>query len=198
MALNDTLELIVIGSTGAGAELINRHTYIQVAGSGDDAGVNLIDAWVADAMPAYQDVIADTVSILGFRVRNLTQPTFGTDYTLPTPEQGVITGEVLPPQNAAVISWRTGLIGRRYRGRTFVWPTGENQQNEGQWSNAYVTALTDFGNAALTIDNGAYTYQRCVYSSESETPGVVSTIITSVVVDQFVRGQRRRQVGVGS
>lgn len=198
MALNDVLELAVIGSTAAGGELVNVYHYIQTTGVGDNPGVNLIDGWVANVSGDYADIIAPTVSITGFRVRNKTQPTFGTDYTLPSPILGTLTGHALPPQTAAVISWRTGLIGRRFRGRTYVWPATEDVQNEGQWGVGYVSALTAFGSSALTFTQAGFGYTLCVYSENSETPGVIATVVQSVVVDQYARSQRRRQVGVGS
>jgi hypothetical protein len=202
MAIGDVYRLAVVGIGSAGQELINVYHYEKTAGGDDDAGVLLIDAWVANLSVDYAGLISNLCAIIGFEVRNLDQPEFGTDYTLPEAVQGSQPGEMLPPQTSAVISWRTGFIGRRRRGRTYVWPAGEANQNAGQWNGPYLTLLAAFGAEAIDIsDAGLNVWRMVIYSKPVDPPGVPPILVTpvsSVVIPTFTATQRRRRVGVGS
>jgi hypothetical protein len=202
MALEDVYRVAVVGIGSAGQELINVYHYRKSAGSADNSGVLLIDAWTSNLGPDYAALISELCAIIGFEVRNLNQPEFGTDYTLPEAIQGTQEGEMLPPQTSAVISWRTGFIGRRRRGRTYVWPAGEANQNAGQWNGPYLTLLAAFGAAATTISSGTDVWELVIYSAPDTdpppSPPVLVTPVTSAVIPTFTASQRRRRVGVGS
>lgn len=60
---------------------------------------------------------------------------------------GTLTGgetgsEILPPQSSLVITLGSGQVGRRHRGRIYLWGMGEAQQNAGIWTAACLTNLT--------------------------------------------------------
>lgn len=198
MAVGDVFRFAVIGNNQGIDELVNVHHYVQTSAGGDDEGVDLIDAWVANVMPSFLDTFSELCSLVGFQVRNINQPEFGTDYSLPASENGTLTGEMVPPQVAPVISWRTGLIGRRRRGRSFGWPINEGSQNAGQMSLTLQALLTEYANDALAFAGGA-AYEKVIYSNiEGATPPVLVTTVNSVVVDVILGSQRRRKPGVGS
>lgn len=198
MAQNDIFRLSVVGAGASSQELINVHYYRQLTAAGDDDGVLLIDNFHALVAPAMMACISEAIVLTGYEVRNITQPEFGQDYSLPSAVAGDITGESLPPSSSAIVSWRSGLIGRRRRGRTYMWPTGESQQNAGQIGGAYQTLLTSFGNGAILFGT-TNQYEKVIYSDiPGGSPDVLVSIVTGVVVPIFLASQRRRRPGTGS
>lgn len=198
MAINDIYRLSVEGISVAGTELVNVHYYRQVGSPGGDDGMQLALDWYSTVGAAYMAACSAGVAMVGFKARNLTQPQFGVDYALPAPLNGSITGDSLPPQDTAVIRWTTGLIGKRRRGRTYMWPTGESQQSAGQLIPAHLTLLSVIA-TVLPNPAGVGSWQKVIYSPP--TPTDATTIVTDVTggnADVYIRGQRRRQVGVGS
>lgn len=202
MALNDVYRMALVGVGSAGQQLVNVHHYQQVAGTGSDEGLQLIDAWVAQASASWADCVGVDNLMTQIQIRNITQPEKGMDYSLPTPIPGEMTGEGLPPQTAGIISWRTGLIGRRRRGRTFMFPAGESAQNNGQWNSGHLSNLNDYGLIMLELDSAGTSYQMVIYSAPDTTPppspAVLVTPVTGVVIPIYTASQRRRRVGVGS
>lgn len=108
---------------------------------------------------------------------------------------GALSGDPLPEQCAAVVSWRTGLIGRRRRGRSYVWAASETMQLAGRWTAPYITTLTTFANTFITPFTTAFeTYRLGVYSYV----GVHFSTAVAYKIDPIVRSQRRRVEGVGA
>lgn len=198
MAIADIYRLAVIGRTGTGALLVNTLHYVQQAGVGDNPGVNLVDAYIADAAPLYADILSDQCFIEAIQVRNVTDGISGTDYTLPVPLVGVLTGDMMPPQDSAILQFKTPFFGRRFRGRNYLFPTVEAMQNAGQWTGAYPADAIAYGNALLTIASAGYTYTLAVHSDNSGEPGVITSQVTQVGLNSYVRGHRSRQIGVGA
>lgn len=196
MALNDIFRLAVVGQGPQGQELVNVHYYRQNTTDPNNDGTPLGFGWVAQVAPLYALCISNTTSILRLQIRNVTQPTFGIDYTTGLPIAGLLAGEALPPQTAFIVSWRTGLIGRSRRGRTFVWPPNEASQASGQLSGGYLAALNNFATQSLTVTGagGAPVYLKVVFS-EVLTQAFT---INSFTVPQFSGSQRRRRTGSGS
>ena len=198
MAVGDVWRLAVIGSNQGIDELVNVHHYLQTTVGGDDFGVDLIDAWHASCGLEYVTVFSDLCLLVGYQVRNLTQPEFGTDYSLPTAINGERTGQMLPPSIAPVVSWRTGLIGRRRRGRTYTWPGSEDDQNAGQMSLTWQGLLSAWAATALNISGDA-NYNKVIFSSDEDyDPPTLVTPVQGFVIDALLGSQRRRRPGVGS
>lgn len=198
MAIGDVYRLAVIGSNQGIDELVNVHHYLQTTTGGDDFGVDLIDAWHADSGLTYVNCFSDQCLLVGYQVRNLTQPEFGTDYSLPASEPGTRIGHMLPPSNAPVVSWRTGLIGRRRRGRTYTWPGSEDDQNAGQMSATWQGLLSAWAATALLV-TGTATYSKVIYSPDPDGVGpALVTPVQGAVIDLLLGSQRRRRPGVGS
>lgn len=128
----------------------------------------------------------------------------GFDFTVSPSKQGSKTNDVLPPQDAAVITWRTGLAGRSYRGRSYVPYQNEGEQNAGVLAGGALTSLTTAAQAILTQygPTGVSTHWRaCVLSRRLNgaiRPVPVGTNIVGFVVRSTIRSQRRRQLGRGS
>ena len=129
-------------------------------------------------------------------------------FTQPFP--GLITGDCLPGQNAVVVSLRTGIKGRRRHGRFYLPGISESNHSNGRVTGTQLTAITALADGML----GAYgptgsqaNYRLVVYSPPSPPfvpkpppPSHTDTLVTPItnaLVDQIVRSQRRRNIGVG-
>lgn len=114
-----------------------------------------------------------------------------------------ITGDDLPPQSSLVVTWRTTLKGRSYRGRTYLPGWKESQQASGTWAANATTAASDWADEMMRLyDGGAVNpnYQLSVVSRylngvKRLTP--VATAIVSRSTRSVVYTQRRRTIGVG-
>jgi hypothetical protein len=132
MAVGDLYRLAIVGVGQQTQELVNVHYYEARTSDPDDKGTGLIDAWAATVSAAMAACISDQILIVRLEARNVDQPTQGQDYSLSPAIAGDLVGETLPPIVSARIRWTTGLIGRRTRGATSMWPTTEGSQNAGQ------------------------------------------------------------------
>jgi hypothetical protein len=208
MSAGSVYKLTVIGRTPLQDQLVNTFHYKAVAGTilekqTDDLIAAFYNGGTGSPFAEYLDCFANTIGVDRIEARELTGDAleFGELDITETGTGG--SGDVLPPQCSAVISWRTGNIGRSFRGRTYMFPTLEGNQNNGQWGGTYQGVLSAFADAALTIGDGILTdaYQLVVWSRFSEgqlreTP--LATVVTTSHVPIFVHTQRRRVHGVGS
>lgn len=198
MALNDVFKLTLEGLGPQGQQIINTLYYRQTTTTGADEGTQLIDGWYAACSAALIAMLSNTCSFTEMHTRNLTQPLYGLDYTLSPALAGTITGECLPPSVAGVLQFSTGFIGKRARGRNYTWPTGESQQNQGQWVVGFQGLATAYGNALTTVTNGGASYRHVTYSPAPEGGTELVLLVQDVALDPITRTQRRRTPGVGS
>lgn len=132
----------------------------------------------------------------------------GIVYSAAAPPTGLQTlgagGELLPPQSAQVLTWRTALAGRSYRGRTYLSGYGTLEQVGGVWTAGHMTSINGQATAFLARYNaatGVYAHWGlCVISRQLNgvvrvTP--VGTDVTAYQARSTVYTQRRREVGVG-
>lgn len=126
----------------------------------------------------------------------------------------------LPAQCAQVTTLRTAQVGRSRRGRIFAFGFSEFEQDAGVWTPALMTAISaawttflgEYGSSSPTDPN----FQLGIWSNRIATgctPNASGTLVpgastpspetafapvTSTVVRNIVRTQRRRVAGVGS
>lgn len=112
--------------------------------------------------------------------------------------------ELLPPQCAMVITWKSDVAGRAYRGRTYDAGLLEEDQVAGVWQSGVITnretfvtqMLAVFGNGGTDANWQFGTISRVLNGVERPTP--IWTATTSGVVRPTVYNQTRRTVGRGS
>jgi len=142
----------------------------------------------------YVAMLADSYTATNLSLRGVTNPTQGFDLALSDP--GTQTGDRLPTQTAGVITWRTGLIGRSYRGRSYIGPMVETVSNGGYISSPQLAVMDTFADAAKTIIEalpGTGVLQLGVYSRKLSQ----FTAVTAHESQQIMGTQRRRRPGVG-
>lgn len=115
------------------------------------------------------------------------------DYTPSTPISGLATGSPDPASATLATSWRTGLAGRKYRGRFYTvgMLEGHSQDND-TVTGAYVVAA---GTAASTLIANlvAAGFSLMIFHRIDNT----FTQVVSTVVENLVDSQRRRLAGRG-
>lgn len=115
------------------------------------------------------------------------------DYSISPPNCGQVSGTVLPGSVTATQSWRTGLAGKKFRGRTYV--------------PGFVEAAVgddDRLNSATVLSMANAAFQLLSALAARDTPLVIfhraTNLVTGVltfIVENIVDNQRRRLPGRG-
>lgn len=199
MAINSIYKVAIVARGPNGDHYVNTLYYRAVSGTIFDAQAqDLAEAMAAsDAMQIYYPAICTNgLKLEHIEVRGITDETEGYDLSFDPEPIGAVTGEMLPPSVAGVITFTTGKVGRRYRGRNYLFPTGESQQSGGFWTASYPEGMANYADALKFIGDGvSYAqYRQCVWSRTY----LVATDVTDKVVRIDTKTQRRRRPGAGS
>lgn len=123
----------------------------------------------------------------------------GHDQPVIPPIAGSILGNSAPSNATLTLSWRTGLAGRRFRGRTYI-PglVGSDISVDDKASSVLVNQLLVAGTQLITsqLVHGALT----VFHAPGDTPSTFDntfTDVTTAVVENLLDSQRRRLPGRG-
>lgn len=111
-------------------------------------------------------------------------------YSIPQPQPGIRTGTDLMPANVAlVISWRTGIAGRKYRGRTY-WYGGGDADAAGSLPNSGwgTSVATVAGLIGTFVNSGGVAVVLAVASRVLNA----STPVNAFVIDAVLDSQRKR------
>lgn len=116
------------------------------------------------------------------------------------PQAGSGTGQSLPSNCALVVSLRTALRGRSFRGRSYFFPLREQDVVENEVGTDLVTALlTAYGQLILDLVDEDYHLAVCSRFSggDPRAAGVLTPVQAVTVVDRTIDSQRRRLPGRG-
>jgi len=198
MALNDLFRIAVQGRGPQDQQLVNTLYYRQssLAVVGDELEV-LAQAYFDNAIDSglYPALVHANCSFIGLQVRGITNPETGFDLNFEEAIPGASTGDMLPPATSCVVTWNTGFIGRRNRGRNYLWPASESNQSQGVWGAGYLDAVQDYAEAIRNLDVLLVgSYQQVVYSRTFDA----FRDVISATPKPIVNGQERRKPGVGS
>lgn len=191
MALDDVYQCsVVFSSPLADGEIVNvlHYRLSDIVLSGSELGYasaiasELEELYRLSFMPG----VSNQFTMDRVNVFNLNQPTIEFSFV-----SGVVGGQALEslgPRNAIVVSKKTGLRGRSFRGRLYLLPPVEANQIGGSITAAYEAALQLFSDDAiiLTIPSGNQ-YNLNVYSPTLSTPPLL--IVSNDVVTMEVRSQ---------
>jgi len=197
MAIGDWFRLIVrLNDIGDLNTVINTLAFRQDTGLVlDTEGEDLVGAYRDIIEPAYLPLISSQLYIRKYTVRGITDPLYiyeSADLT----EQGTAVGEGLPPQDSCCVTLRTGVAGRRNRGRSYLAPTSEGGQTGGVLDPAYISAVNAIFSDMLPLGGGLEfaEWQLGVWSEVAAAGRAVLTVTPQPVMAT----QRRRRLGVGS
>jgi hypothetical protein len=197
MAINDILKIAVVGRDVQQSLLVCTFHYKATSATiFDTQSEDLAQAWSEDLTTLWSDTFASVCAIHALQVRNLTNPLEGFDFSYDPVVAGTESGEQLPAMNAPVITWTTANIGRRYRGRSFMWPIVETRQNGGQIDGTQIAKMNAFAEAALSIGDDVATsiYTLVVHSAKFS----LDTPVTGHISRGILNTQRRRRQNVGA
>lgn len=206
MAIGDLAELSVIYQ-GPYSEYVNTFGF-KALDSGSTFA-NLASAFqtalVKNTSGGLLFPISADVSVAELHVRDVVPGTAaGYDLAFSPVLGGDSGSHQLPPQAAVVLSWKTALAGRSYRGRTYMPGLTEGNQEKGDLSGAIITNFTTIITQMINVFgvSGTDPNWRFViisrWSNGVERNPPTSQDVTSGLVRPYVYNQRRRTIGVGS
>lgn len=123
----------------------------------------------------------------------------GFDFPVIPPIPGDLAAQSVPSNSTLTLSWRTGLAGRRFRGRTYVPAVSANDVSTVDTaSSVLVNSLLVAGTQLITsvLVHGALT----VFHAPGAVPSSFDntfTDVTTAVVENILDSQRRRLPGRG-
>lgn len=192
---NDLIRCASVWQVGA-EEQVNVH-YLTVTGIAAQTQEQIrqdIAEWFTDGYSTVVGLMWQSTDHLRIELFNVTdgnpEPTISAQALL----NGTNAGEILPPQVAAEVYFRTG-ISRRI-GRTFLPTFTEATITDASWVAATITGLQTFGNYCRDIHvltNGV-NLEKKIW----DRAALVARDVIEAVVPFDSRTQRRRRVGVGS
>lgn len=149
----------------------------------------LNDAVVAQLELLYLPIISSDFILTQIDIFNHNQPTFGATFPLGT--AGGSAGESVALRSAPVVSKRTELRGRSFRGRMFLMAPLEADQSNGVLTGTYRTEIDTFMATLLSVTDATtgLVFNANVWSETLLT----STQISSFLLRRTMGGQRKRQ-----
>jgi hypothetical protein len=210
MAVGDVFKVAASGDL-YGQLIVNVFHYQQQTGnsSGLSEVESLARAWNDQVFPDLLATVGESMQYGTIEARSFV-PAGGVlvGFDLPVTGVGELDDPTLPPTVAVVIRKRTGRLGRRYRGRNYFAGVAASDVASG----ALVTSggtPTRWGALATAIlasivwtATGSPTFIPVVAALDPSvvvTPvGVRATPVTTTFLDQILRSQRRREIGVGA
>jgi len=158
---------------------------------GDLAAINAVfaDWWANNYRHALKSVIVGD-SITATKL----DPSSPIQDTLSIAAAGdYVSSNPLPADVSAAVSWRTGLAGRKYRGRFFDFGVPQDATNlNDTMTGAYITNLTGVG-TSLLLKLATAGLKAVIFHRSDDT----ATTITGLVVDQLIDSMRNRLAGRG-
>jgi len=197
MAIGDWFRLIVrFNDTGDLNTVINTLAFRQNTSLiFDEEGEDLVEAYKAVIEPQYLPLVSSQLYLRKYTVRGITDPLYIYE-SADQSEQGSAGGEGLPPQCSCCTTLRTGIAGRRNRGRSYLAPTGEGATAGGVYISGYIDAVNAMFADMMPLVDGVLTatWELGVWSDLNSA----GRVVTSVTPQPVVATQRRRRLGVGS
>jgi hypothetical protein len=152
---------------------------------------NIMEAWTNNYRAVWpQNIFADMIQV---RVLDPTNP-LALDHALNPPLAGLQAGQPAPGNVTSTISWRTGLAGRKYRGRDYVPGYSDSGLTaDDRLGTAFVNLLAQIAQLYITDITGLGNMEPVIFHASSNT----FTPIISFVIDAILDSQRRRLPGRG-
>lgn len=149
---------------------------------------------------SYKQPVVDDVSLIQVQVRKYDPVApLAYDLNVSPPSPGAGTGEPLPGNVTSTVSWRTGLAGRRFRGRIYVPGYSEPSVDVNDLLSSVAVNL--LSSAAAALINSALTSGKLTIFHPPKDPPTpydnTTTDVLTAVVENIVDSQRRRLPGRG-
>lgn len=194
LVVDDTVRCSIIWALSGTEYAVNvLHYFVGGSVGIGQATADAFAAQVGADMVAsnLDDNVASTVTMARCTVRDLrmaNQP----EFSATDPQPGLEGAHILPLANSIVVTLRTALAGRRYRGRVYLPGFSENQNTAaGVIDPAAITAAEAFIQALTIITIEGNEWQLGVMTQATDPPEI-NPVISSGVRDNIWDIQRRR------
>jgi hypothetical protein len=151
MAVGDIYQMTITTQYVTGGVQMNNVFHFRQKG-GFLSAINLIGEWRVGCEAEHRACLSSQIHIIKYSARTLVP--FNSDFYEATFALAGTDGLTpLPPLVAAIITWRTGLAGRRKRGRSYIGGLDRNEHGgNGTLSPTYVsTRITPFANKVYSV-----------------------------------------------
>lgn len=188
---------IIVHATQEGSERITTHNIRTVPDISDPIEANTIaqEFW-ANVGTQYRAAVHNTVNFDFIEVRTLyPQPNnYQGIYFIPQPAPGTLGGEALPGNAAAGIRWKTGVRGRKHRGRNNIFGLPETHTTGSLINSALISLLVPLAASIMGFNGAAGITTDPVVASRV---GGFLTEVFAFTIDMFVDSQRTRLLNRG-
>lgn len=192
MAVNDIFRLHTVWiDTSTNLTMENSFVFKQTAGLIlDTEGEDLVEMYNNLLKPLHRQCIHTNYHLDHFRVVKL--PDDLTVYEASgNPDNAALTGDMMPPYVAGVITLRSATLGRRGRGRLFLGPVNEaSNTSSGHPGAAFTTAMANLVQGCMDAVDNIVAYAGWQYGVWSEADQAFR-----VVTNFIARENWGRQVG---
>lgn len=197
MAIGDIFKLAVVSSFGLGQACVNTFHYKQLTTFLGFSPVDILaEDWQAVVQPNYLGIMPTSMLLEQLQIRQVSGGELSLDFPVAVGGTGG-TGGTLPPMDCALISWRTGLIGRANRGRTYLTAPFESFQDAGTLTTGALDQYQTLADSMILIHDGITGliphFQLVIFhTNAADSPEVAQGLVRNLIATQ-----RRRRVGVG-
>jgi len=196
IATNDILRVSLEGTLPLGQQFVNVFHFKMLAdpAASDELTLQALIQEVEDNLvPSYLDWLSSACTLDRIVARTLENPPVGSED--PQNVAGNAGGTPHAHQLAALLVWKTGLLGRRYTGRTFLPPTQQSALANSSWVSGALTTAGTIGTQLVNFETDtAGDWQPVVWSETYNT----SQPITAYRLIRDARTMTRRTPGFGS
>lgn len=193
MASGDLFHLAIIGRMGLNQLFVNNLHYIEQTTPSGNAAKSLVDGFVDLALTPYSQLLPADYNIDTVRVIQITGAgTAAWEQNVNLP--GELTGDPLPPQDAPILRFKTGLTGRNQQGRIYIPAPNEAMQASGVVSVTFRGAMENVGAAMLNITDtpSGGEFGLVIFHRLTSTADLVTTAIAGVDIGTQRRRKARR------
>ena len=163
---------------------------------GNLLSADVIQAWVDTVITAYSNLIATNITLDTIDVVQVNNPVFGAINNIALAGVLALGGaDLCSVRSSPVVSLRTGLRGRSFRGRSFFMTIPEVHNVGGVISAAFNVNMLAYMNGVLVITSipSGNTYSLTVFSPTLSVPPVfVDNTVLSFIQNPKLGSQRKR------
>lgn len=161
----------------------------------DTPSNDLAEAWLEEVWPTYKAFLSARIVLQVIEVRPVDPA--GDFWDESVGENGTGgSGDIVPLTSAPLVTWRTGLIGRTNRGRVYLPPPPEANQDGGSLTSGYKTAIQDWAALNFHIPS-SLTHAEWTQVIHNPEGANTNPEVTGFIVRDIMGVQRRRKQGVG-
>lgn len=192
MGIGDVYRVSIIGNAYS-SQIVNTFHVRQVSGLIGTIQDDIKSVWDSEVKTSYLALLASGYASERLNVIKVSSGIpEGGDASLSG--AGTAIGEALPLTAAGVVSVRTGVPGRRFRGRMYLGPFTENDQVSSTLSGAKLTSIATFVTNMKAAFSASDQFLWVVWSEV----GGFSTPVTTTINRPVMGTIRRRRPGQGA